>query len=44
MTQQGIFELAAVLALEGDLTVVDDDAVHRQILGRMVSGDDAAPA
>ncbi|MEN8729085.1 MAG: hypothetical protein AB1Z51_04695 [Desulfuromonadales bacterium] len=34
MTQQGILELAAVLALQGDFTVVDDDAVHMQVLCR----------
>jgi hypothetical protein len=32
MTQQGVFELAAVLALQGDFTVVDNDAVHGYIL------------
>jgi hypothetical protein len=32
MAQQSIFELAAVLALQGDFTVMDDDTVHRQTL------------
>jgi hypothetical protein len=32
VAQQGIFELTAVLALQGDFTVMDDDTVHRQTL------------